>query len=129
MSVFATPKEVVAFRARDGQVPFEKWLDDLDDKRAVARVLARLARVRLGNLGDCRSIGEGVNELRVDYGPGYRVYFGQTGARWSCCSAAVTNGRKTETSGWQNSFGRNTKRANDENRELQKDSARKTRRP
>ena len=79
MSVFATPKEVVAFRARDGQVPFEEWLDDLDDKRAVARVLARLARVRQGNLGDCKPVGEGVSELRVDCGPGYRVYFGQKG--------------------------------------------------
>ena len=71
------PKEVVVFRAKDGGVPFEDWLDDLNDKRAVARVLARLARVRQGNLGDCKSVGEGVSELRVDYGPGYRVYFGQ----------------------------------------------------
>lgn len=73
------PKEVVVFRAKDGGVPFEDWLDDLNDKRAVARVLARLARVRQGNLGDCKSVGEGVSELRVDYGPGYRVYFGQKG--------------------------------------------------
>ncbi len=77
--VFVTPKEVVAFRARDGQVPFEKWLNELNDKTAVARVLARLARLRQGNPGDCKSVGEGVSELRVDYGPGYRVYFGQKG--------------------------------------------------
>ena len=51
----------------------------MKDKRATARVLARLARVRQGNLGDCKSVGEGVSELRVDYGPGYRVYFGQDG--------------------------------------------------
>ncbi|MGH7993008.1 MAG: type II toxin-antitoxin system RelE/ParE family toxin [Limisphaerales bacterium] len=79
MSAFITPKEVVAYRTRDGQVPFEEWLDDLNDKRAVARVLARLARVRQGNPGDCKPVGEGVSELRVDYGPGYRVYFGQQG--------------------------------------------------
>jgi len=79
LPVLITPKEVVVFRAKDGQVPFEDWLDDLNDKRAVARVLARLARVRQGNLGDCKSVGEGVSELRVDYGPGYRVYFGQRG--------------------------------------------------
>ena len=77
--MLVTPKEVVAFRANDGQVPFEDWLDDLNDKRAVARVLARLARVRQGGMGDCKSVGEGVSELRVDYGPGYRVYFGQKG--------------------------------------------------
>lgn len=79
MPVFNTPKEVVVFRAREGRVPFEEWLEDLKDKRAVARVLARLARVRQGNLGDCKSVGDGVSELRVDYGPGYRVYFGQQG--------------------------------------------------
>ncbi|MGO8765644.1 MAG: type II toxin-antitoxin system RelE/ParE family toxin [Limisphaerales bacterium] len=79
MSAFITPKEVVVFRARDGRVPFEVWLSDLNDKRAMARILARLARVRQGNLGDCRTVGDGVSELRVDYGPGYRVYFGQKG--------------------------------------------------
>jgi putative addiction module killer protein len=79
MSAFHTPKEIVAFRAKDGRVPFEDWLDDLNDKKAVARILARLARVRQGNLGDWKSVGEGVSELRVGYGPGYRVYFGQKG--------------------------------------------------
>jgi len=77
--VLVTPKEIEVFRAKNGGVPFEDWLDDLKDKKAVARVLARLARVRQGNLGDCKSVGEGVSELRVDYGPGYRVYFGQKG--------------------------------------------------
>ncbi len=77
--MFATPKEVVVFRSRDGRVPFEEWLNALDDQQAVARILARLARVRLGNLGDCKPVGEGVSELRVGYGPGYRVYFGQQG--------------------------------------------------
>lgn len=79
MPVFATPREVVAFRAAGGRVPFEEWLDGLSDRRAVARVLARLARVRQGNLGDCKPVGGGVDELRVDYGPGYRVYLGQKG--------------------------------------------------
>ena len=64
------PREIVAFRTKRGEVPFGDWLDDLDDKGAVARVLARLARVRQGNLGDCRPVGEGVAELRVDHGPG-----------------------------------------------------------
>ena len=74
-----TPKEVIVFRNQTGKGPFERWLDGLNDHRAVAKVLARLARVRLGNLGDCKPVGEGVSELRVDYGPGYRIYFGQQG--------------------------------------------------
>lgn len=60
-------------------MPFDEWLSGLHDKTAVARILARLARVRLGNLGDCKPVGEGVSELRVGYGRGYRVYFGQKG--------------------------------------------------
>lgn len=51
----------------------------MKDERAVARVKTRLARVRLGNLGQTESVGEGVRELKIDYGPGYRVYFGQSG--------------------------------------------------
>jgi putative addiction module killer protein len=77
--VFVTPREVVVFRTADERAPFDEWLRGLNDQNAVARILARLVRVRLGNLGDCRSVGEGVSELRVDYGPGYRVYFGQQG--------------------------------------------------
>jgi len=77
--VLITPREVTAYQTREGQVPFNEWLDELDDQNAVARILARLARVRQGNLGDCKSLGEGVSELRVDYGPGYRVYAGQKG--------------------------------------------------
>jgi putative addiction module killer protein len=54
-------------------------LRELRDANAVARVLARIGRIRRGNLGDCKPVGEGVSELRVDYGPGYRIYFGQRG--------------------------------------------------
>ena len=77
--VLITPKEVVAYQTREGKIPFNEWLDDLRDRRVVGRILARLARVRQGNLGDCKGVGEGVSELRVDYGPGYRVYFAQQG--------------------------------------------------
>ena len=73
------PKTVLAYRTREGQVPFNEWLNGLNDPNAVARILARLGRVRRGNLGDCKPVGEGVFELRVDYGPGYRVYLGQRG--------------------------------------------------
>ncbi|MDB6033450.1 MAG: addiction module protein [Verrucomicrobiales bacterium] len=63
----------------DGTVPFSEWFDALLDMRTRQKIDARLARVRLGNLGDCNSVGNGVSELRIDYGPGFRVYFGQDG--------------------------------------------------
>lgn len=58
---------------------FSKWLDRLRDGRARARVLSRLNRVEEGNLGDAKPVGEGVSELRIDYGPGYRVYYTRKG--------------------------------------------------
>ena len=58
---------------------YAKWLDDLRDTRARARVLVRVERLATGNPGDVRPVGEGVSELRIDYGPGYRVYFKKQG--------------------------------------------------
>ena len=54
---------------------FVKWLDKLKDRRARARVLARIDRLEMGYFGDVRPVGEGVSELRIFYGPGYRIYF------------------------------------------------------
>ena len=54
---------------------FAKWLDGLSDVQARARVLARIDRLADGNPGDVKSVGEGVSEMRIDYGPGYRVYY------------------------------------------------------
>jgi putative addiction module killer protein len=116
--VLVSPKEIVVFRAKDGGVPFEDWLDDLEDKRAVARLLARLARVRQGNLGDCKPVGGGVSELRVDYGPGYPCILGSRGRHWWCCFAAEPSERKIATSVWQSNIGGNLKRAHHEARKL-----------
>lgn len=54
---------------------FAKWIDGLQDICARARILVRIERLAAGNPGDVKPIGEGVSELRIDYGPGYRVYF------------------------------------------------------
>ncbi len=59
-----------------GEKPFKEWLDGLKDIMARQKVRIRLDRIRLGNLGKNRSVGEGVYELKIDYGPGYRVYYG-----------------------------------------------------
>jgi putative addiction module killer protein len=58
---------------------FARWVNGLKDVRARARVLARIERLAGGNPGDVAPAGEGVSELRIDYGPGYRVYFKRTG--------------------------------------------------
>jgi putative addiction module killer protein len=58
---------------------FTTWLDGLRDDRAIERILGRINRLRIGNFGDVRPVGEGVSELRIDYGPGYRLYFVRRG--------------------------------------------------
>jgi putative addiction module killer protein len=58
---------------------FRKWLDDLSDRRAAQRIAQRIVRLQAGLIGDAKPVGGGVSELRVDYGPGYRVYFVQRG--------------------------------------------------
>jgi putative addiction module killer protein len=54
---------------------FEDWLDGLRDRMARKRILMRIARVETGLLGDWKTVGDGVSELRIDYGPGYRIYY------------------------------------------------------
>jgi putative addiction module killer protein len=58
---------------------FIEWLDDLRDQRAVAKIALRLDRVRHGNFGDVKPVGEGVSEMRIDHGPAYRLYFARRG--------------------------------------------------
>ena len=74
-------RQVENYICPDGSCPFEDWMDSLRDQRARDIVRARIARVRLGNLGNCEPVGGGVMELKIDYGPGYRVYFGQVGMK------------------------------------------------
>jgi len=58
---------------------FAKWIDGLSDIRARARILARIERLGAGSPGDVKPVGESVSEMRIDYGPGYRVYYKKTG--------------------------------------------------
>ena len=75
----AKEKTILTYVKADGSAPFNDWLEALRDRKARAIVRARLNRIRLGNLGDCKSVGEGVKGLRIKFGAGYRVYFGQEG--------------------------------------------------
>lgn len=65
--------EVRRFVTNSGTDVVGRWLADLNDERARAKINIRIARMAAGNFGDCKSIGKGVFELRIDYGPGYRV--------------------------------------------------------
>ena len=75
----ATQKHVVFYQDAIGKEPFNNWLRRLRDARVRRRILSRLLRVESGNYGDCRSLKDGVFELRFVFGPGYRVYFGEDG--------------------------------------------------
>jgi putative addiction module killer protein len=72
-------KTVIAYADKSGNEPFTKWLDSLKDARSRRRVLARLRRIEQGHYSDCKRLQDGVFELRLFFGPGYRVYFGEDG--------------------------------------------------
>lgn len=76
----AQPREIQNYLKADGRNPFQEWLDSLRDMKARVRIEKRLEQVALGNLGDYRSVGEGVYELKIDYSPRYRVYCRQVGS-------------------------------------------------
>ncbi len=71
--------ELFRYQRDDGREPFTEWLNGLRDKLAQARIRIRLRQVQAGNFGDCEPVGEGVIELRVHVGAGYRVYCGRHG--------------------------------------------------
>ena len=71
--------ELLRYQREDGPEPFTEWLNSLRDKAAEARIRIRLLRVEAGNFGDCEPVGDGVSELRIHIGAGYRVYFGRHG--------------------------------------------------
>jgi len=73
------PKQVLIYETLAGRCPFNEWLTDLRDRQANLRILKRIARLRGGNPGDYKSVDEGVYELRIDYGPGYRLYLALAG--------------------------------------------------
>jgi putative addiction module killer protein len=75
----AVPQVLQEYVTADGKNPFREWLNGLRDIHTRAKIRVRLNRVRLGNFGDAKSVGSGVAELRVAYGPGYRVYFARAG--------------------------------------------------
>ncbi|MGF1604668.1 MAG: type II toxin-antitoxin system RelE/ParE family toxin [Thermosynechococcaceae cyanobacterium] len=79
MSSPSQPKQILIYADAAGQEPFSQWLESLRDVVGRKRILSRLRRIEQGNDGDCKAFGSGVYELRLFFGPGYRVYFGKNG--------------------------------------------------
>ena len=73
-------KRIRIYRKPDGSAPFVEWYTSLRDRQGAAKIRTRLRRIRLGNLGDCKPVGKGVLELRIAFGPGYRIYAGLFGS-------------------------------------------------
>jgi putative addiction module killer protein len=67
--------EILHYTDRSGQDKYQVWLDSLRDRQAKMRIVQRVNRLEAGNFGDCKPCRDGVWELRIDYGPGYRVYY------------------------------------------------------
>lgn len=76
---WANLMELQRYQTASGDLPFDQWFEALRDGLAKAKILARLTRLAAGNPGDSKTIGNGVLELRIDHGPGYRVYYALAG--------------------------------------------------
>lgn len=72
--------EIQYYRSPNGRQPFTEWFESIRDKNTQNRIGKRLERLENGNFGDCQPVGGGVSELRLHFGPGYRIYFGQIGS-------------------------------------------------
>lgn len=70
---------IAIYQTADKRKPFANWFEELNDRQARARIQTRIDRLALGNFGDYRALSGGIYELRIDWGPGYRVYFARTG--------------------------------------------------
>jgi putative addiction module killer protein len=87
--------EVREYLATDGTSPYAKWFDSLNSQ-AAAKVATAVTRIAQGNLSNAKSVGAGVQEYRIDFGPGYRVYFGMDGDRLVILLAGGTKKRQQD---------------------------------
>jgi len=92
----AIPRKVEICVTRDGRDLFQQWLNGLADQRARVLIDKTVAKVRLGSLGRHKSVGEGVQEIVLDYGPGYRIYLGEHGATLVVLLCGSTKKRQEE---------------------------------
>jgi putative addiction module killer protein len=90
--------EIAHYTTEDGTDVYQKWADALRDNRARIAVLRRVDRAAMGNFGDHKACRDGVSEMRIDVGPGYRVYISSMLKRWLCSCAGATSAARTRIS-------------------------------
>lgn len=73
--------KIEIYQTTTGKRPFSQWLKDIKDRLTKAKIRTRLDRLEMGNFGKCEPVGEGVMELKINFGPGYRIYFGKIGLK------------------------------------------------
>lgn len=73
--------EIEIYETSSGKRPFEIWFEDLRETLTKAKIATRLNRLKQGNFGDCKTLGDGVCELRIHYGPGIRIYYARVGSK------------------------------------------------
>ncbi len=71
--------EIEIYETNSGKCPFDDWFENIREMNTRAKVLTRLDRLKLGNFGDCKALGDGIAELRIHYGPGIRIYYAKIG--------------------------------------------------
>jgi putative addiction module killer protein len=71
--------DIEIYQTSDGKRPFEEWVKDIREIHTRAKILTRIDRMKMGNFGDCKTLQDGVCELRIHYGPGIRIYYGKIG--------------------------------------------------
>ena len=86
-------REVRNYITPEGRNPFRQWLTQLRDKRTRANIQRQIARLQEGNFGDCKRLGSDLYELRINYGPGYRIYFGTLTSHIVFCFVVGKKGR------------------------------------
>ena len=91
----AIPRTLLYYQTASGLEPCREWLNGLGDRKARGIIRVRLNRIEAGNFGNCDPVGNGVHELKIDFGPGYRVYFGVDGKNL----LLLTGGDKSTQSG------------------------------
>jgi putative addiction module killer protein len=95
--VDASPKEIRLYETPPGRVPFSEWMDSIEGQDIYEIVMLRLDKVERGTLGETKGVGEGVSEMIIEHGPGYRIYYGLIGKRADIAVILLGGEKKTQT--------------------------------